>query len=318
MSFEKENDQSGGKIEEGRWSSTLLLTMATLLYGVVPQQAGATNEGGSPVIQVSDKEPGRLANERLESKRQLLHQLLRKFDARETTPDDTLRRERKKVVDLSVRAQLSAERGDELSADKLFNEAISSASRLLRSLKSMGNGGAGDSSRYKELAENVTAFRESLIETAKERNLTEEEIDLDRIDALIHQAARKAGSGDYRQANRLLASAYQFTVASIARHRKNETVYHALDFETAQDEYRYEQQRYVSHQLLVQMILGEGTVGESSRERLSEHLRSAETLHHRAGEQWRNGEQRRAIETEEQAIRELIRALRIGGVYVPE
>lgn len=319
MSFEKEANKGSIKIEEGRWSSTLLLTVASLLYGVAPECSGASDSGVKAAVTERQVAPSLLSSAKLENKRALLQKLLRRLDDRAEEAGDPgpLRREQQKAADLNVRAILAAERGEELLADQLLSDAIAMVTRVLRSATPRENS-ESQKRRYNELAENVTAFRQSLVATAKDRNLSDREIDLERIDAWIHQAAQAAGAANYRQANTLLTTSYQLIVSSIARYRDEETVYHALHFADAREEYRYEQQRYISHELLVRMMLGEEEVTQARQEQLNEFVRSAEKLHRQAYREWQNGEQQLAIETEVRATRELIKALRLAGLYVPE
>lgn len=317
MSFEKEILEGSVESVAGRKSSSLMLVAAMLFHGALSEYSMASDIGRTVEAQSENEKSARPGNASLENKRILMQRLLSRLSDRLGEVNEPLQHERKKALDVKAQAALAAERGDHVLADRLLSEAIAMLSRTLRSAVPTEDRFA-QKRRYAELAKNVTAFRQSLLETAKDRQLTERDIDLERIDTWIHQAAWAAGNEQFRQANTFLASSYQLIVSNIARFRDNETVYHALVFKDAQDEYRYEQQRYISHELLVQMMLGESDISMNRREQLSELVRLAEELHRKAGVDWKNGDQQTAIETEVKAIRELIRALRLAGLYVPE
>lgn len=226
-------------------------------------------------------------------------------------------RELRKIRDLKVRAIIAREHGESALAGRLLDEAIAMVSRLKRTSATASGDETTLERRYHLLAENVTSFRDALIAAERGGNDIPSGADVAEIDSLIHQAAEAAGRRRFIFANRLLTSAYQLSVAGIARRRANETIYYRLEFETTEDEYRYEQKRYLSHELLVQMMLGAQPLTEEQSQAIDMLVISAAKLHDEAGAQWRRAEYRQAIASENAAIEMLVKVLQQAGLYMP-
>lgn len=317
MPFKKETADAS-KVDGHQWSSTLLLTVATLLQGAVSVAAGnAVAQEGSVMGGAEFSVEKKSAGYALANKQHLLSQMLLRLENRAKEQGFEGQRDLHKIRDLRVRATIAMEDGQTEFADQLLSEAIVIVTRVLRSAPREAGNGSFLQQRYKELAENVTAFRTSLLSTAKERELSVSDIELERIDKLIHSAASAAGDDRYGEANRLLTSAYQLAVAAITRIRSNETIYHKLEFDSPEEQYRYEQQRYISHELLVQMMRSEIELTPEQGSRMQELVAAATSLHERSREHWQRKEKQQAIEAEVAATRELVEALQVVGLTVP-
>jgi len=135
---------------------------------------------------------------------------------------------------------------------------------------------------------------------------------------------RLAFARDLKQQNRLvegrktLDEAYVAIKVAIEHLRGGETLVRSLNFESAEQEYDYEVDRNNTHSMLIQVLLKEKIDADSNvKSMVNEFMAKAKVLRAKADEQAAAGEYEAAINTLEQSTKEIVRAIRSAGIYIP-
>lgn len=133
------------------------------------------------------------------------------------------------------------------------------------------------------------------------------------IDELIAQAEREAGAGDLAKARGTLERAYLVAKASIGSMRGGDTLVRSLDFATKEEEYRYEVDRNDTHLMLLRLLVADSgkAAGMQAASAQAQSLRAR--AERRAGE----GAWAEAVGLLEESTKELVRAIRAAGIYIP-
>jgi hypothetical protein len=136
------------------------------------------------------------------------------------------------------------------------------------------------------------------------------------VDGLIGEAEREAKAGLLESARAKLDRAYLIAKAAIGSMRGGDTLVRSLTFASAEEEYRYEMDRNDTHRMLVKVLLAEkrDAGAETAAAPLIDKAAGLRAQAERtAGERdWRG-----AIRLLEESTRELVRAIRGAGVYIP-
>jgi hypothetical protein len=135
-----------------------------------------------------------------------------------------------------------------------------------------------------------------------------------RIEALVAEAEQRAGAGQIDAARPLVDRAYLTARVSIESMRRGDTLVRSLQFATPREEYDYEIDRYDTHRMLIQVLLADRRDMAAPMQGFVER---AATLRTEAEALARRGEHAPAIRQLEAATRELVRAIRAGGIYIP-
>lgn len=133
------------------------------------------------------------------------------------------------------------------------------------------------------------------------------------IDELIAQAEREAGAGELGKARGTLERAYLVAKASIGSMRGGDTLVRSLDFATKEEEYRYEVDRNDTHLMLLRLLVADSgkAAGMQAASAQAQSLRAR--AERRAGE----GAWAEAVGLLEESTKELVRAIRAAGIYIP-
>ena len=208
--------------------------------------------------------------------------------------------------------------GDIESAEGELREAI----RLMTAAVQASNADNGVSSKD---ANDYARRRESLqaLATAHDRIATEKgdkgmnralqekvAADLVLADELLEQ-------GNADDARAALDTIYEAIKVSLEGLRGGDTLVRELSFETKEDEYEYEVDRNDTHRMLVQVLLADKIENSPMRASAEKFISNAEALRSEAEGVAGNGQFEEAIELLEKSTKELIRAIRSAGVYIP-
>ena len=128
-----------------------------------------------------------------------------------------------------------------------------------------------------------------------------------------HNEFRKGQMG---KAMEMANAAYLSVKLSVMRLREGDTLVRELHFETKQDEYKYELERNRTHRILVEVVLKEKLSPQMSM-LMKIPMAKAEELRAQAVQQAGGGDYEKAIHTLEQSTQQIIRAIRMAGVYIP-
>jgi len=221
----------------------------------------------------------------------------------------------KTLID-SARAALAEGRLDDAAAS--LDEALKSASSASRRLSS--EGGLSDSAQRKQLAdmtEQVRTYRAALDDLRRNDTLAEAATQvLIRVDGLAAEGNKLAEAGHLGEANKHMADAYKVAVEELSRLRAGQEVVLSLNFDTPADEYAYEQKRFGSNEIMVDMMIGEGRAEGGRRQLVDRFVGEGQRLKREAAVQAESGKYTEAIALMEEATKQLNRALQAMGVPV--
>ena len=138
-----------------------------------------------------------------------------------------------------------------------------------------------------------------------------------RIDSLLAEAAALARSGRMADASKSLDQAYLAVRAAIGGLRGGDTVVRSLNFANKEEEYHYEIDRNDTHRMLVQVLLHDKRAASAVDSMVDRSVKAAAVLRAQAEAQAAQREHGLAVKTLEDSTRELVKAIRGAGVYIP-
>lgn len=141
-----------------------------------------------------------------------------------------------------------------------------------------------------------------------------------RAEDLRHQAQtakQLADAGKVEQAKARLDGVYEETKTELEKLREGETLVRTLEFASDEEEYRYELDRNDTHQMLVKVLLEDHVKKPGTRRQVDGFVAKSNALRSQAEAEAGAGAYDRAVDTLEKATKELQRAIRSAGVYIP-
>jgi hypothetical protein len=139
-----------------------------------------------------------------------------------------------------------------------------------------------------------------------------------KIETQMQEASALANAKKLDQARALLDQAYVTAKKAIESMRDGDTLVRSLDFATKEEEYRYEIDRNDTHQMLVKVLLDEKRATNPSLEGMVQrYLEQAASLRKTAESSASKGDYVMGIKLLEDSTKELVRAIRGAGVYIP-
>jgi len=138
------------------------------------------------------------------------------------------------------------------------------------------------------------------------------------IEQQITQAQKLASQDRIGEARGVIDRAYLTARVSIESLRRGDTLVRSLNFASKREEYDYEIDRNDTHRMLINVLLAEkkdaaGAMPAS----MQAFVDKAASLRGEAEAQARRGDHAGAIKVLEDSTRELVRAIRSGGIYIP-
>lgn len=208
--------------------------------------------------------------------------------------------------------------GDAEAAEAELSEAI----RLLTEAARAANGDVKVSQKqtddYGQRRESVEALAKAHDRIATEKGLNEMNRELQstvRVDLAASDTLLEEGKGT--EARAMLDNTYETIKVSLEELRGGDTLVRELSFETKEDEYLYELDRNDTHQMLVQVLFAEKMESSPMRATAEGFIETATSLRADAESAAAKDKYEEAIELLEMSTKELIRAIRSAGVYIP-
>lgn len=139
-----------------------------------------------------------------------------------------------------------------------------------------------------------------------------------KIEAQIREAQALAAAGKLDDGKAALDKVYVATRASIETMREGDTLVRSLNFATKEEEYHYEVDRNDTHKMLVKVLLEEKRASNPNLETMvQKYVEQAAALRTNAEGLASKKDYEGAIKVLEDSTRELVRAIRSAGVYIP-
>lgn len=135
------------------------------------------------------------------------------------------------------------------------------------------------------------------------------------IERGVRDAERIAATGDISNARAALDQSYLVAKAAIGGLRGGDTLVRSLNFATKDEEYRYEIDRNETHRMLIKLLVEEKRAASAGS--VSSFLDRAAALRSQAEERAGRRDFDEAIRLLEESTRELVRAIRSAGIYIP-
>jgi hypothetical protein len=132
------------------------------------------------------------------------------------------------------------------------------------------------------------------------------------IEKFLAQADSEAAAGRMEAANASLEQGYLLAKAAIGSMRSGDTLVRSLNFASPKEEYAYELDRNDTHKMLLKMLLDQSKAASAG----PAIARSAE-LRNQAESSARTSDYTNATRLLEESTRELVKAIRAAGVYIP-
>lgn len=223
------------------------------------------------------------------------------------------KRDNARLIHREAAATLQA--GDEAAAARLLDQAtreMMSGARLARPEQVAG---AKDQRDFDARMESARALLAAQLRITREKGNAPEAAEATRrIESLIAQAQARAAAGQLAEARPLVDRAYLSARVSIESLRRGDTLVRSLQFGSPREEYDYEIDRNDTHRMLIQLLLADRKDAASL---MAGFVARAAELRAQAEASAARGDHGGAIKTLEDATRELVRAIRAGGIYIP-
>lgn len=251
----------------------------------------------------------------LERRRQAVETLIERSSAARQIESSAVaaaleRRERARGRYREARAALLA--GDLAAANQLLPQAsllMFEAARLAAPEQITGAKSRIDFDALLESARSLAAAQKRIV---AEKGVADGAQTTRAIERLIAQAEADAAAGRQDSARGAAQQAYLLAKAAVSSMRGGDTLVRTLTFASQEEEYVYEVDRNDTHRMLLTVLLDAARAGQvqAAAGRASELRAQAEALAN-------NRDFGGAVRQMEESTRELVRAIRGAGVYIP-
>ena len=276
--------------------------------------AGAASIGASAQPAAADAGVDR---ERLEQRLTAVETLLENSSAArqvEASGDASARQKREKAREIYRQARAAYQSGQYARALELLPEASAQMFDAVRSSAPGEVTGPKARSDFDARLDSVNALYAAYRRVAAEKQSVAGVAETSRdIEKLIGEAQRLAGEGKVDAGRTALDRAYLITKASVSSLRSGDTLVRSLQFATKEEEYRYELDRNDTHQMLVKVL----TDGKPRTAEQESAIAKAARLRTQADAAAAGAQHAAGVMLLEESTRELIRAIRSAGVFIP-
>ncbi|VAX13362.1 hypothetical protein MNBD_GAMMA24-2099 [hydrothermal vent metagenome] len=137
------------------------------------------------------------------------------------------------------------------------------------------------------------------------------------VDAEIAKAKALIKTGQPFSARKVIDKAYVEIKTAISGLRSGDTLVRTLHFKTKKEEYLYELDRNDTHKMLVTLLLADKMKNPRTKARAQKFLDKATALRKKAEEYAANGDYEKAVKICEESTKQIVRAIRSSGFFIP-
>ena len=227
---------------------------------------------------------------------------------------------RDQAVALFNQAKKADASGDEKRASDLLKQATTAMFEATRMIEKDASFMAKDMRDFDARKESVEALCSAYEKIAKEKGVTSDKEN--ELHAFVHKRVDQAvvlkDQERVKEGRKMLDEAYVAAKVAIEHLRGGETLVRSLKFDSSEEEYHYEVDRNDTHRMLVDVLLKEKMKSSGSVEAMvTKFMGKADALREQADKQASRGEYENAITTLEESTKEIVRAIRSAGIYIP-
>ena len=223
------------------------------------------------------------------------------------------RRDNARLIHREAVVALAA--NDMAGAAKLLDQAARQMMDGARLAKPEQVAGEKHKRDFEARLESARALLAAQQRITQEKGATKEAQDAARsIERQIGEAQAIAAQGRYEDARPVLDRAYLTARVSIESMRRGDTLVRSLNFASKREEYDYEIDRNDTHAMLIKVLLADRKDAAGAMAPFTE---KAAALRSEAEAQAKKGDHAAGIKLLEDSTRELVRAIRSGGIYIP-
>jgi hypothetical protein len=210
------------------------------------------------------------------------------------------------------------ESGDDMAATDLLNQSAKLMFEAIKLTTPTSLGADKEIVNYGQRRESVIALQDAFNRISEENNETEVRSNVnDQLAVMIGQADNLLQQGKNAEARAEIDKAYHLLKVSIESIRSGQTLVRSLQFKNKEDEYHYEIDRNDTHNMLIGLLVDEKAKSEAMKIKVSNLVEQARLLRQQAEEYASQDAHEQAIELLEQSTRQLVRAIRSAGIYIP-
>ena len=227
------------------------------------------------------------------------------------------RRDNARLIHSEASAALQG--GDLAGSAKLLDEAAREMMAGVRLAKPEQVAGEKNKRDFEARLDSARALLTAQQRITKEKSAGREAQDATRsIERQIAEAQALATQSRYEEARPVLDRAYLTARVSIESMRRGDTLVRSLNFASKREEYDYEIDRNDTHRMLITVLLADRKDASGAMPAgMQVFTDKAAVLRQEAEAQAKSGDHAGAVQRLEDSTRELVRAIRAGGIYIP-
>lgn len=268
--------------------------------------------------QVSQTPAAQPDRAQLEKRLESVKTLLEKSSAAkqiEASGDAHALAERARAFALWQQAQKALEANDLQAAQKLLMEApkiMFAAARLAAPEQILGDKVKAD---YNNRRESVKALLAAQKRIGDEKGDPAGAKDAAKdIEKMLAEADQLAAAGKYEQARVVVDKAYLVAKASVGAMRSGDTLIRSLNFANKEEEYKYELDRNDTHKMLIKVLVEQKGGGNPM---IDNQVKKSAEIREQAEKAAAKGDHQEGVRLLEDSTKELVKAIRSAGIYIP-
>jgi hypothetical protein len=134
------------------------------------------------------------------------------------------------------------------------------------------------------------------------------------VDAMVKEAVQLRDTGQVDKGRAKLDQAYFMAKVAVQNLREGDTLVRELKFTSKEEEYKYELDRNDTHQMLITVLVDQKGGSDAA---IQERVSAAGKIRKEAEGMAGKGEYDAAIKKLDDSTRELIKAIRAAGIFIP-
>jgi len=216
------------------------------------------------------------------------------------------------------KARKASEAGDNEAAKEYINKAKATMFKAGQQLGNKKSSTEKAKQDYTHRYNNVEALLTALQRINKENGRSEKGDKIEKdIKKKMQEAQNTYEKGDVKKAKELIDVAFTTAKNSLIELRDGKTLVRSLNFANKEEEYHYELDRNDTHKMLVKVLLKDKMKNPKTAVHVKENMEKADALRAEAEQLAKAKKFTEAVETLENSTKQIVRAIRAAGIYIP-